>query len=165
MTGATTQCTNLLIRREINHSHTFIHCWRSNGSNLGLSVLPKDTSTCGLEEPGIKPPIFQLEDGHSTSWATAAHKKKRKGKWESSLAPLLLKWCWVSSQPMRDENQSGLPGFGLSWIWAFGLGEGFLCLSMWRKLKLRLWFLQTGLRTKAREQKEPCVDVEAQHKV
>ncbi len=24
--------------------------------------LPKATSTCGLEEPGIKPPIFQLVD-------------------------------------------------------------------------------------------------------
>ena len=41
MAGATTQ------------GATFTHRWHSNGSNLGLSVLPKDTSTCGLEEPGI----------------------------------------------------------------------------------------------------------------
>ena len=51
-------------QEEINHSYTFTHRWRSNRSNLGLSVLPKDTSACGLEEPGI--------DDHSTSWATAA---------------------------------------------------------------------------------------------
>ena len=49
-------------QEETNHSYTFIHWWCSNGRNLGLSVLPKDTSTCGLEEPGIAPPIFQLVD-------------------------------------------------------------------------------------------------------
>ena len=43
------------------HTHSY-----TDGSairtNLGLSVLPKDTSTCGLEEPGIEPPIFRLVD-------------------------------------------------------------------------------------------------------
>ncbi|XP_067467834.1 large proline-rich protein BAG6 isoform X2 [Thunnus thynnus] len=32
------------------------------GSNLGFSILAKDTSTCGLEELGIELPIFQLVD-------------------------------------------------------------------------------------------------------
>ena len=31
-------------------------------SNEGFSVLPKDTWTCGLEEPGIKLLIFRLVD-------------------------------------------------------------------------------------------------------
>lgn len=33
------------------HTHTI---W----GNLGLSILPHDTSTCRLEEPGIKPPTL-----------------------------------------------------------------------------------------------------------
>ena len=36
------------------HSHT------QSYSNLGLSILPKDTSTCGLDDPGIKLPVFDL---------------------------------------------------------------------------------------------------------
>ena len=32
------------------------------GSNFGLSILPKDTSTYGLDELGIEPPIFRLVD-------------------------------------------------------------------------------------------------------
>ncbi len=39
------------------HTHTFTHQW---GSNLGFSILPKDTSKCRPEEPGIKPPTFCL---------------------------------------------------------------------------------------------------------
>ena len=38
------------------------------GSNSGLSILTKSTS-CGLEEPGIKLPIFRWVDNHSTSIA------------------------------------------------------------------------------------------------
>ena len=42
----------------IVHSHTHAHRSRSN---LGFRILPKArylTLTCGLEEPGIEPPIF-----------------------------------------------------------------------------------------------------------
>lgn len=39
-------------------------------SNLGFSILPE--ATCGLEEPRIDLPIFQLVD-ELLSWATAAH--------------------------------------------------------------------------------------------
>ena len=76
MAGATTQGANLLISGEFNHSFTFIHHWCSNGSNLGLSVLPMDTSTCGLEEPGIKPPIFQLAMTNVSKTCTYEY-----GKW------------------------------------------------------------------------------------
>ena len=37
-------------------------CCTATESNLGFSVLPKDTSTCGLEEPGIEPLTFRLVD-------------------------------------------------------------------------------------------------------
>lgn len=40
-------------------NYSFTH---ANRSNSGLSVLLKDTSTCELEEPGIKLPIFQTMD-------------------------------------------------------------------------------------------------------
>ena len=41
------QGANLLIRRKLHtHSYTVGAAIRSN---LGLSILPKDTSTCGLE--------------------------------------------------------------------------------------------------------------------
>ena len=58
MTGATTQGINLLIRRKLTiqtHPYTVGTAIRST---VGLSILPKDTWTFGLEEPGIKPPIF-----------------------------------------------------------------------------------------------------------
>lgn len=37
-----------------NHSHTY---GKASGSNLGFSILPKDTLTCWLEEPGSNPLI------------------------------------------------------------------------------------------------------------
>lgn len=40
--------------KETTHSYTDGTAIKSN---LGLSILPKDTSTCGLEEPEIKPLI------------------------------------------------------------------------------------------------------------
>ncbi|XP_038564992.1 vasodilator-stimulated phosphoprotein-like isoform X3 [Micropterus salmoides] len=40
-----------------SHSHTGGTAARGNS---GFSILPKNTSTCSLEEPGIKPPTFQL---------------------------------------------------------------------------------------------------------
>ena len=54
MAGATTQGANLLISENL----TIHSC--SNGSNKCLAEGHK--LTCGLEEPGIEPPIFQLED-------------------------------------------------------------------------------------------------------
>ena len=45
------------------HLHTHLH---TNGSNLGFIVLPKDTSTCRLDEPGIEL-IFRLMDGPALS--------------------------------------------------------------------------------------------------
>ena len=68
MTGYNTGCRPAH-QEKVNHSFSFIHIhrWCSNGSNLGLSIFPKYTSTCGLEEPGIEPPIFQMEDDHSHS--------------------------------------------------------------------------------------------------
>ena len=48
--------------QEETHFHTHSHTI----GDLGLSILSKDTSTCGLEEPGIEPPIFQLVDDRST---------------------------------------------------------------------------------------------------
>ena len=48
------------------HTHSYTD-GTAIGSNLGLSILPKDTSTCGLEEPGIEPPILRLVDDRSTS--------------------------------------------------------------------------------------------------
>ena len=54
------QGPNLSIRGNLiihTHSHTDGTAIRSN---LGLSILPKDISTRGLEEPGIEPPIFRL---------------------------------------------------------------------------------------------------------
>ena len=41
-------------------THTFMHRWLSIGSNLGFSILLKDTLTYRLEEPGIEPPTFKL---------------------------------------------------------------------------------------------------------
>lgn len=34
---------------------------RHTGSNLGFSILLKDTLTCGQDEPGIKPQIPSVE--------------------------------------------------------------------------------------------------------
>ena len=41
------------------HSHTDDTAIRNN---LGFSILPKDTLTCGLKEPGIEPLIFWSVD-------------------------------------------------------------------------------------------------------
>ena len=48
---------------------TFTHQWwqadtdRLIGGNVGFSVLPKDTLTCGQEEPGFEPPTHgSLDD-------------------------------------------------------------------------------------------------------
>ncbi len=46
------------------HTHTFTHQWCSN---LGFSILLKDTSTCRPETLGIKPPTFWLTSTHSFS--------------------------------------------------------------------------------------------------
>ncbi len=47
--------------QELIHTHS-----HSNGpaiwSNSGFGVLPKETSTCGPEKPGTKPPTFWLVD-------------------------------------------------------------------------------------------------------
>ena len=48
--------------------------------NLGLSISPMEPSTCALEEPGIKPPIFQLVDDRSTSSAQLPKIKVIPGK-------------------------------------------------------------------------------------
>ena len=58
MTGATAQGVNLLIRRKLTiHTHSYT-VGTAPGAILGLSILHKDTWTCGLEEPGIELPIF-----------------------------------------------------------------------------------------------------------
>ena len=97
MAGAATQGANLLIRGEFNHSFSFIHRWRSNGRNSGLSVLPKDTSTCGLEELGIEPRIFQLEDDRSTAAPKNKDKPKPKSTWQTChrkrTDTLIQWWC------------------------------------------------------------------------
>lgn len=41
------------------HTRTFTHRGYIGGI-LGFSILPKDTSTCRLEEPGFEPPTFRL---------------------------------------------------------------------------------------------------------
>lgn len=43
----------------LTHSHTHTHTqFGAIWGNLGLSILPHDTSTCRLEEPEIKPPTL-----------------------------------------------------------------------------------------------------------
>lgn len=48
-----------------DRSHSPIHSHTNGtafGSNSGLSSLPKDMLTCGLELPGFKPLILRLVD-------------------------------------------------------------------------------------------------------
>jgi len=52
-------------------THYFYHTDSSTDGSVGFSVLPKNTSTCGLGKPGIKPPILQLANSCSSSWAKA----------------------------------------------------------------------------------------------
>ncbi len=65
-----------------SHSHTHTHTHThtpmaamqgadlTTRSNSGFSILLKDTSTCGQEEPGLKPPCDKWTI-RSTCWATA----------------------------------------------------------------------------------------------
>ncbi len=41
-----------------SHTHTFTHQWNNHGEQFGLQCLVKDSSTCGLEEPGTEPLNF-----------------------------------------------------------------------------------------------------------
>ena len=46
-------------QRPHSHIHTPMvasYAYQLIGGNVGFSVLPKDTSTCGQEEPGFEPP-------------------------------------------------------------------------------------------------------------
>jgi len=54
---------------------TFKHCLKSN---LGLSVLPKDTTACGLAEAGIEPPTFRLVDEQLYLLSHSLLKKNKK---------------------------------------------------------------------------------------
>ena len=54
-------------RRQRPHSHIHTpmvagYAYQLTGGNVGFSVLPKDTSTCGQEEPGFEPPTFRSLD-------------------------------------------------------------------------------------------------------
>ncbi len=60
------------------HTHTHTHTHTNGIQGAGpfvaiwrFSVLPKDTWTCGQQEPGIKPPACYQWTTRSTSWATA----------------------------------------------------------------------------------------------
>ena len=49
-------------------THTFIQCIYKQpvldvkGAILGFSILPKDTSACGMGKTGIEPATFRLEE-------------------------------------------------------------------------------------------------------
>lgn len=75
-----------------SHTHTHTHILMARtavqgtntpmGSNSGISILPKDTSTYRPEEPGIKPLIFN-------QWmirSTLSHRKERW--WQPGCEPL-----------------------------------------------------------------------------
>ena len=82
-------------------------------NNLAISILTKNTSTCGLEEPGIKPPPFQLEGNSSATWATATLSPSRKSLWAyrdyvprdwlqwSILISLIVHIIWPSMSQVR----------------------------------------------------------------
>ena len=96
MTEATTQCTNLLIRREINHSHT-----AAIGSNLGLSILPKEDImmwTGGLGLGMCVGPVAGLQL-HETAWSISG------GKQLFSRVPRKYNWHWLAS----DQQQLSSP--------------------------------------------------------
>lgn len=53
-------CTESALLLQAHSYEHFQVNFHFNGQNSGFSTLPTDTSTCGLEELGIKPPTFQL---------------------------------------------------------------------------------------------------------
>lgn len=58
MTGATTRVANLRRLKLTIHTHSFTN-GTAIGSNSRSSILPKDKTTCGLKDPGIKLPISE----------------------------------------------------------------------------------------------------------
>lgn len=85
----------------------------SRQDQLGLGVLPKDTSTVGQVEPGIKPPTFQLVDNpHEPTWTT------------ERLPPLMLtQKCSCGTlmsstfQFLRTTTSNSSSGFFLPLVW------------------------------------------------
>lgn len=61
---------HLLIRKD-NHTYTYTD-GRAIRSNFGFRIMPRDTSTCRLQGPGIIPLPFRLVGDCSISWAPDA---------------------------------------------------------------------------------------------
>lgn len=74
--------------QEHTHKHSHTH-GRAIRRNLGFNVLPKDTSTHGLEELGIDPQT------RSSSWATASPTLFKRSTWFLTLLtyqPIVRNW-------------------------------------------------------------------------
>lgn len=54
--------TRTFIQEALFYYEPHSHLDECIGSTSGFSILPWDMWTCGPEEPGIKPPTFQLDD-------------------------------------------------------------------------------------------------------
>ena len=105
----------LVLTHPFTHTHTQTHTHtdtqthsHTNGaairSNFGFSILPEDTLTCGLDEPGIKPPTLWLIDSVSSNRflhmviSKKWHKLSKKTA-EIELVGILIwrqVWKWIS---------------------------------------------------------------------